>query len=172
MNLPFVHRYLAFLLLITLNSNRTFANSPKKLTATQVTSLEILGKTWGFLKYYHPKVAKGRYNWDSVLIDKIPIFLNAKKPQQVSDRLLNWLNELGPVDLCPGCDNTLTGRLSYNLDTAWFSNSGLKPEVISKLQFILANRSQGGNYYAHYGKVQQFSVTNETSYETDEFQYP
>jgi carboxyl-terminal processing protease len=172
MNLPFVRLWIFFLLILTLNSNRTFANSQQPLTANQVTSLEILGKTWGFLKYYHPKVAKGQYNWDSVLLAKIPIFLAAKTPQQVSDRLMNWLNELGPVDPCPACDNTLTGRLSYNLDTTWISNSGFKPEVISKLQFILANRSQGQNYYAGYGKVQQFNAANEANYITDEFQYP
>lgn len=172
MNLPFVRLCLSFLLILTLNSNRTFAKSPKPLTSGQVTSLEILGKTWGFLKYYHPKVAKGQYNWDSVLIAKVPVFLTAQTPQQVSDRLLNWLNELGPVAPCPTCDNNLTGRLSYNLDTSWISNSGFTPDVISKLQFILANRSQEPNYYAGYGKVQQFSVAHEPSYYTNEFQYP
>lgn len=172
MNLPFVRLCISFCLILTLNSSRNFANSQKPLTANQVTSLAILGKTWGFLKYYHPKVAKGQYNWDSVLIAKVPVFLAAQTPQQVSDRLLNWLNDLGPVAPCPTCDNTLTGRLSYNLDTAWISKSGFTPDVISKLQFILANRSQGPNYYAGYGKVQQFSVATEAPYNTYEFQYP
>lgn len=172
MNKPFVRLCFAFLLIITSNSNRIFAAAEKPLTANQVTSLAVLGKTWGFFKYYHPNVAKGQYNWDHVLINKIPVFLSAGNPQEVSDRLLNWLNELGQVNPCPTCDNTLTGRLSYNLDTAWITNSGFTPEVISKLQFILANRSQGENYYAGYGKFKQFSVANEAAYYKQEFQYP
>jgi carboxyl-terminal processing protease len=172
MNKRFVYLSLLFLVIITSNSNRTFAAHERSLTASQVTSLAVLGKTWGFLKYYHPKVAKGMYNWDHVLIDKIPVFLSANNPQEVSDRILKWLNELGQVDTCATCDNSLTGRLSYNLDTAWISNSGFKPEVISKLQYILANRSQGENYYAGYGKVKQFRVAHEASYYTQEFQYP
>ncbi|MCS3794784.1 S41 family peptidase [Niastella sp. OAS944] len=172
MNKSFVRLCFFFLLIITLNSNRIFAAPQKPLTTKQVTSLALLGKTWGFLKYYHPKVAKGKYNWDQVLIDKIPVFLSASSQQEVSDRLLNWLNDLGPVDACPTCDNTLTGRLSYNLDTAWITNSGFTPEVISKLQFILANRSQGENYYAGYGKFKQIKVVHEDLYYTQEFKFP
>ena len=41
----------------------------EKLTENQ--KLETLCKVWGFLKYYHPFVAKGSYNWDNQLIEKI-----------------------------------------------------------------------------------------------------
>ncbi len=30
-----------------------------ELTEEVIGSLELLGKTWGFLKYHHPEIAKG-----------------------------------------------------------------------------------------------------------------
>jgi hypothetical protein len=32
--------------------------------------LESLCRVWGFLKYYHPQVAKGNLNWDQQLFKK------------------------------------------------------------------------------------------------------
>jgi carboxyl-terminal processing protease len=172
MNNRFVYRYLFFLLIITSSSNRTFAAPEKPLTAHQVTSLAVLGKTWGFFKYYHPKVAKGQYNWDSVLIAKVPVFLSAKNTQELNDIMLNWLNDLGQVDKCDTCDNSLSNRIYWNLDTAWIANSGFKPDVISKLQFILANRNQGKNHYVTYGPSKQVRVINESRYYGAAFEFP
>jgi hypothetical protein len=142
------------------------------LTESQVASLAVLGKAWGFFKYYHPRVAKGQYNWDSVLIVKVPVFLSLKDQQGLNDCMLHWLNELGQVAPCPTCDNTLSDRISWNFDTTWVANSGFKPDVISELQFILANRSQGENFYVAYGPASKVKVTNEASYNNEAFQYP
>lgn len=172
MNKPFVHLCLLFVLPVTLYSNRTFANPEKPLTGTQINALTVLGKTWGFLKYYHPNVAKGQHNWDSVLIAKVPVFLSANTIQDVSKCITTWLNELGPVAPCPACDNTLSGRFTYNLDTTWISHSGFTAEVTSKLQFILANRNQGYNHYASASYAKQLRPDNELSYYTKEFQFP
>src|SRR5262245_38754037 len=35
---------------------------------SEVERLASLGKVWGFLKYYHPGVAAGPIDWDSVLV--------------------------------------------------------------------------------------------------------
>jgi hypothetical protein len=32
----------------------------------------------GLLKYYRPQVAKGKWDWDSVLLKKIPLYRDAK----------------------------------------------------------------------------------------------
>jgi hypothetical protein len=33
------------------------------LDKQKINNLETLGLVWGFLKYYHPNIAKGNYNW-------------------------------------------------------------------------------------------------------------
>src|ERR1700761_1972188 len=35
-------------------------------------NLVLLGKIWGLLKYHHPSVIKGTYNWDDELIKILP----------------------------------------------------------------------------------------------------
>src|SRR3546814_15876690 len=41
-------------------------------TPTRINNLAVLGKIWGFLKYYHPAVARGEYNWDNELFRILP----------------------------------------------------------------------------------------------------
>lgn len=33
----------------------------------------LLGKIWGFLKYYHPSITKEKVDWDQELLDVFPI---------------------------------------------------------------------------------------------------
>lgn len=45
-------------------------------TNIHVSQLATLGKVWGFLKYYHPAIAKGKTDWDCALPHKNPSRLN------------------------------------------------------------------------------------------------
>ncbi|HJY12929.1 MAG TPA: hypothetical protein VJ304_09090, partial [Flavobacterium sp.] len=56
---------LFFLLVLTqITFGQTKTSENEKLAATC--------KVWGFLKYYHPKVASGEVNWDQQLLDILP----------------------------------------------------------------------------------------------------
>lgn len=44
----------------------------KKISQEEVKPLIALGQLWGFLKYHHPAVAEGKYDWDMELIKLIP----------------------------------------------------------------------------------------------------
>ena len=156
----------------TSKANKAADTAAHNLTTYQINSLQVLGKVWGFLKYYHPNVAKGQLNWDSVLIAKLPAFLSAAKARDLDNIILTWLNELGKVDSCTQCDNTLTGRLSYNLDTAWITHSGFNTSLVRKLQYILVNRYQGEHFYVKYGYAHQVNIINEPVYSGREFQFP
>src|SRR5678816_1040640 len=41
-------------------------------TTPEIDRLAALGKVWGFLKYYHPFVAAGSIDWDSVVVATVP----------------------------------------------------------------------------------------------------
>ena len=45
--------------------------------------LFLLGKVWGFLKYYHPTIASGKYNWDKELIQFLPGYLKIKNKEEL-----------------------------------------------------------------------------------------
>ena len=38
-----------------------------QLSNNQIEDLHVLGMIWGFLKYYHPNIASGMFNWDNEL---------------------------------------------------------------------------------------------------------
>jgi len=65
------------------------------LSEQQIENLFVLGKTWGFLKYYHPDVAKGSYNFDSCLFRILPAVLKAENKFKRDELLFNWINTLG-----------------------------------------------------------------------------
>src|SRR4030095_6361308 len=68
---------------------------PTVLSAKEQENLCVLAKTWGFLKYYHPDVAKGNYSFDSCLFSILPRVLKAEDRLKRNDLLLNWINTLG-----------------------------------------------------------------------------
>lgn len=43
-----------------------------ELNKTIINRLNTLGKVWGFLKYYHPAIGAGRFNWDAEFLRVLP----------------------------------------------------------------------------------------------------
>ncbi|MBL7881618.1 MAG: peptidase S41, partial [Chryseobacterium gambrini] len=52
-------------------------------TLSENQKLESLCKVWGFLKYYHPNVAKGQFDWDQQLFQKIDELENINNKDQL-----------------------------------------------------------------------------------------
>lgn len=111
--------------------------------------LSSLCKVWGFLKYYHPEVAKGKIDWDKKLVDRIPLVLSAKDKNEISNIYIEWINSLGEVTKCKSCSTQIIpDSLKYNLDFKWISDSTLFTNtLIEQLQYIEQNRNQKKNYY-------------------------
>ena len=59
-----------------------YSFSQNALTETQ--KLVATCKVWGFLKYYHPKVANGEKNWDQQLFEVLPKIKQAKSKEEFS----------------------------------------------------------------------------------------
>ncbi|MBO9151348.1 S41 family peptidase [Chitinophaga sp. GCM10012297] len=84
--------------------------------------LVVLGKVWGFLKYYHPAVAAGQYNWDFELFRVLPGIVAAANKQERNAVLLKWLNGLKQVGANnkPAMKAPADARLLPELD--WLTN--------------------------------------------------
>ena len=67
-----------------------------ELSPAQVENLIVLGKVWGFLKYFHPAVREGCMDWDRELFRMIPIVLDAG-PDQRNSTLAEWCRNLGNI---------------------------------------------------------------------------
>ncbi len=48
----------------------------------KIKSLIATCQLWGFLKYHHPYVAEGNYDWDKELINRIPAILETKNESE------------------------------------------------------------------------------------------
>lgn len=112
----------------------------------RIDNLELLGKVWGFLKYYHPEIAKGNYNWDYELFRFIPDYLNDSDESGKEELLLKWIETLGNIDECQ-TNKTTPEDVFLKPDLTWIANSILSEPLRNKLNHIYNNRNQGNHFY-------------------------
>jgi C-terminal processing protease CtpA/Prc len=117
-----------------------------ELTRQRIDDLELLGRIWGFLKYHHPEIAKGNYNWDYELFRILPAYLSATDHQQRDHILLKWINQYGRIPKCKTCLSTPDSAL-LKPDLSWIENSNINLNLKNLLQKIYTNRNQGFHYY-------------------------
>ncbi|REC52789.1 MULTISPECIES: S41 family peptidase [Chryseobacterium] len=118
-------------------------------TLSENQKLESLCKVWGFLKYYHPNVAKGKFNWDQQLFQKIDELENINNKDQLNEFYANWIESLGKIEVCKNCvnDNDKVYFLK-NFDLVWMDDQQFFSENVSqKLKFVENNRNIGENYF-------------------------
>lgn len=114
------------------------------LTAENIESLELLGRIWGFLKYYHPEIAKGKHNWDYELFRFLPEYIKIENVGERNNLIIGWLTSLGEVAVCSECKPTDENAI-LKPDLKWIDEQeeGLKRELL----YIYNNRSQGKQFY-------------------------
>ncbi|EJL74936.1 S41 family peptidase [Chryseobacterium populi] len=132
---------------------------------SEVQKLESLCKIWGFLKYYHPDVAKGTYNWDQQLFQKIDELEKISNKNQLNELYSNWIDSLGKVETCLPCQQE-DSKIYFlkNFDLGWINNQNIFTDnVVQKLNNIEKNRLMGDHYYFGKGGRKIF-FRNENSY--------
>lgn len=111
-----------------------------------IANLELLGKLWGFLKYHHPAVARGDYNWDYELFRVLPDYLNTNDNKQRDKILLTWIEKYGEVPACETCKET-SSEAYLKPDLSWIDNSNMDIGLKKRIKEIYINRHQGKHYY-------------------------
>ncbi len=138
----------------------------------KVENLSSLCKIWGFLKYYHPNVAKGDFNFDEQLLTILPKIEQAKNKEELSKLYLDWIKSLGTVKVCKTC-NEFTNKKYFdkNFDLSWTqSTETFTNELRNKLKYIENNRFQGNSYYVTSTNIGNIEIKNEPKY--DNFEFP
>lgn len=115
---------------------------------TQTEKLAATCKVWGFLKYYHPKIASGEVNWDNQLLEKLPLIEKAQTKEEFSLILENWIDNLGPVkEIAPIALPKDVKFFDKNFDLSWFNNKLFSKKLSKKLKFIEENRFQSNEEF-------------------------
>jgi hypothetical protein len=139
------------------------------ITPQKIDHLVLLGQLWGFLKYHHPAIAKGNYNWDAALFRIMPQVLKCRTSQQLSATFEKWLNSLGkPKKLLDRKADYSAKDIAFMPDYgSLFKNKAFAPSLTAKLKYILNNRNNTANYYVEVAGSSGInpSFTHERSYE-------
>ncbi|MCL2063891.1 MAG: S41 family peptidase [Candidatus Cloacimonetes bacterium] len=139
---------------------------------TIINNLVLFGRIWGFLKYHHPEIAKGMYNWDYELFRMLPVFLkiiqstpfNKNRQKERDILILNWINKLGEINYEMAAPETHPDAY-LKPDMSWVDNSDMDDELKNKIREIYIYRNQEDNYYISMDPWAENPVfTNEREY--------
>lgn len=130
---------------------------------TETEKLAATCKIWGYLKYYHPKVANGDFDWDNQLVEALPTIEQAKTKEEFSLILENWIDSLGEVkEIAPIIQSKEIDYFDKNFDLTWINKNKLFSKNLSmKLNFIENNRFQGIQHYVGTSDAENIFVKNE-----------
>jgi C-terminal processing protease CtpA/Prc len=124
--------------------------------------LELVGRVWGFLKYHHPIIASGKYNWDYELFRFFRKYLDNRNSIKISDALSNWVDSIGVLKICDKCAQSSPEAL-LKPDMEWMRL--VKEPLLSKLKFIYTNRVNDKNVYINLAPyIGNPEFTNENKY--------
>ena len=140
-----------------------------KATEKKIDDLFVFCKVWGYLKYYHPSVAKGKYDWDNEFIRLLPEILEVKNTAERDLVLLKWVEELGNYDKN---DNSYTVTNNEKLlpSLGWISTVGLDTQLELKLNDIKDAFRSKNKYVSLNPSFGNPYLGNETPY--DSMKYP
>jgi carboxyl-terminal processing protease len=141
---------------------------------SETEKFAFTGKVWGFLKYYHPEVADGKYNWDEELFKILPKVKAVANNKELSQVYLDWIESLGEIKPCKKCD--VKNNVEYfdkNFNLSWINNRQIfTTELSEKLKYIERNRHQGKKHYVKYykGEPKSIYIDNELDYKGFDWQ--
>jgi C-terminal processing protease CtpA/Prc len=136
-------------------------HSQQSHSKLQLESLVLLGRVWGFAKYYHPAATTGKVDWDYELRTLYPQVIACRTPLERSQLFGRWLTSLGPVSPCPSCAPAqATAHLKPTL--SWLTDRQLvSPALSTQLTFLRDNRAQEPPASVHLGTAGQALYTED-----------
>lgn len=156
---------ISFLLLIPIF---LLSQQTKAQNRNQIAQLGVICKTWGLLKYYHPGVATGKQDWDSVLISSVDQLLKSNNNNQLNIEVQKMLDIAGKNTEAAYSPQEKAMVNIRNLDLEWIGdNKELNAQHKLALNFISMHPFRGLNFYA-----QPNPDNDSTVYTPNERPYP
>lgn len=137
--------------------------SIEKLNERQIKDLSLLGKIWGFLKYHHPIIAQGKFNWDYELFKIIPKILDCKDNATRDEKLFNWIDSFGPINSKSYRPEKIT-EIIQKPSFEWIDPTKISKKLVDKLLYIQKNRDRENYYYIFETELGGPHFNHESSY--------
>jgi len=119
------------------------------LTSQLIDNLDLLGHVWGFLKYHHPNISQGHYNWDYELFRMLPEYLQITDNQKRDTYLVKWIQQYGKIRT----NNVIIPVDSdafLKPDLTWINQERLSPKLYKSLMNVYQHRNQSIQFYVAY----------------------
>lgn len=132
--------------------------------------LHQLGLIWGFLKYYHPSIAAGNFNWDYELFRIVQLLKNASDDISKDQIIVDWIKSLGEfTEKESSAVKNQNVKSEPNLE--WINSSGFSIELRNLLLKVKNAKKPKTHYYVQFDpNVGNPIFKNENEYAN--FKYP
>lgn len=145
-----------------------FAFKSRQLTDKDVERLKTICLMWGFLKYYHPKVRIGTYDWNFQLFRILASTLYAKTDNKFINDLCRWIPDIQNLNI-EGNDHNKDSIVS-EIQMEWIDLKFLDKKLYSKMKTIRKlERSDEAYSFGYYDEQKNALLTwfkNETAYDS------
>lgn len=103
-----------------------------------IRDLSAFIQVWGFLKYFHPDVAQGEYDWDLEFIEATQSIATGTELNSILTALLE---EIGVPDTKTTSMTAEQDTVIASTSSQWFQNDSIySPQVITFLRNLASNR--------------------------------
>lgn len=150
------------LFFLIFSSQITFSQT--KITDNQ--KIESLLLVWGLLKYHHPEVSKGKFDFNNEFLIEFEKIESIEYQEELNNELIIWIKKFeNPKTTYKSDENFLKSKnlFTKNVDYKWIDESNFNPELIEILNKI-KNNVAIGHYYASINSLSRMvEFKNETS---------
>ena len=134
------------------------------LNARIINDLSILGKVWGFVKYYHPALYTGDYNWDYELFRILQKIMHCNNDRERNDTLFTWITQLGQFKT-EKIKQPDSANVKIFPDISWIDDAAVLGGRLSALLNDMKNGSRKSTgYYLEIERAGNANFKNEKAY--------
>jgi len=111
--------------------------------------LELLIKIWGFLKYYHPAVARGSMDWDKEFVTEAKAILDENESTaRLNEHYIRWIESLGDIQQYPSHSLAFDTVCNYNTSLEWIeTDMEIQTQLRNVLKEVIVHRYAGNNRF-------------------------
>lgn len=138
--------------------------------AQTINKLVQLCKIWGYLKYYHPTVASGKYNWDFELFRIMSLVLNAHSQKDNENIIYGWIKSLGDITSSETHNSFDSVNTAIYPDISWIEDSISLGVITGQLITVKHAKRDNVQHYVKLGTAGNAEFINEAIY--SQFHFP
>ncbi|MDN3602768.1 S41 family peptidase [Belliella kenyensis] len=160
------HHKISLLILVLFSFSLTFnANAQSKEKIGDFEKYKQFGLVWGLMKYHHPIVSKGEYNWDEKFVENIKKLDDVLTKEDLDHFLLQFITSIDSGKI--KASNNFDGLFMENYDYDWIEFYKPNNLLYGKLKDLKSNTNIKNYYISNsnfLSKIPKFD--NEVGFET------